>query len=98
MVCDAYPKIQIGQYAPDFIGWQPIHSTGEHEHAPSPVISYTKRGLEARFATLLIPSEKESDIQASVTLTDNGFVIGANGESFAFDHSDPRFATVRNRE
>ena len=98
MVSDAYPKIQIGQYAPNFIGWQPIHGTDEHEHAPSPVVSYTKRGAKASFATLLLPSEKENSAQVSVSLTDSGFVIGANGESFYFDYNDPKFATVSNRE
>ena len=96
MVCDAYPKIQIGQYAPDFIGWQPIHSTGEPEHAPSPVISYTKRGLEARFATLLIPQSADTALDCSIRLNDGGFAITVNGKALEFENNDPRFTAIRN--
>lgn len=96
MVSDCYPKIQIGQYAPEFIGWQPIHSTEEHEHSPSPVVSFTKRGRNVRLATLLIPYSGENPVTASVALTDGGFVITANIESFAFDYNDSRFATKSN--
>ena len=97
MISDCYPKIQIGQYAPEFIGWQPIHSTEDHEHSPSPVVSYTKRGLETRFATLLIPLDMERDIKASVSLCDNGFDVNADSECFHFDLNDKSFATVSNR-
>ena len=96
MVSDCYPKIQIGQYAPEFIGWQPIHDPEDHEHSPSPVVSYTKRGLDVSFATLLIPYGGENPVTASVALTDSGLVITADGESFTFDYNDPRFATKSN--
>ena len=97
MISDCYPKIQIGQYAPEFIGWQPIHNPEEHEHSPSPVVSFTKRGACAKFATLLIPSDGELTLQASVTLTDNGFVINVENESFSFNLDDPRFAAENNQ-
>ena len=96
MISDQYPRILIGQYAPDYIGWQPIHGTEEHEHSPSPVVSYIKRGLTVSFATLLIPYGGENPITASVALTEGGFVITTNGESFAFDYNDPRFAMKSN--
>lgn len=96
MVSDCYPKIQIGQYAPEFIGWQPIHGTEEHEHSPSPVVSFTKRGLESRFATLLIPFGEECKVRASVNLCETGFEIFADSEHFRFDYDDPKFAAKSN--
>lgn len=95
MISDKYPKIQIGQYAPNYIGWKPIHGPKEHEHAPAPVVSYTKRGLETRFATLLLPLGNESEITASVNLTENGFEIVSGEDTFAFDYADERFATQK---
>ena len=96
MVCDAYPKIQIGQYAPDFIGWQPIHGTEEHEHSPSPVVSYIKRGTIARFATLLIPQSADTALDCSIRLNDGGFAITVNGKALEFENNDPRFTAIRN--
>ena len=96
MISDCYPKIQIGQYAPEFIGWQPIHSLEEHEHAPSPVVSFTKIGTDTRFGTLLIPYGSENSIKASVAFTENSFDIIADSERFSFDLQDPRFATASN--
>jgi len=96
IISDKYPKIQIGQYAPKYIGWKPIHSPKEHEHAPSPVVSYTKRGTDARFATLLLPLSSESELNAYVSLTENGFEITADGQTYTFEYGDKRFSTVSN--
>jgi hypothetical protein len=96
MVSDCYPKIQIGQYAPEFIGWQPIHGTEEHEHSPSPVVSFTKRGTIARFATLLIPQSADTALDCSIRLNDGGFAITVNGKALEFENNDPRFTAIRN--
>ena len=95
MISDKYPKIQIGQYAPKYIGWKPIHGPKEHEHSPAPVVSYTKRGVDTRFATLLLPFGEESEITASVSLTDGGFEIAVGEHTFTFDYADERFATEK---
>lgn len=96
MVSDCYPKIQIGQYAPEFIGWQPIHGTEDHEHSPSPVVSFTKRGTIARFATLLIPQSADTALDCSIRLNDGGFAITVNGKALEFENNDPRFTAIRN--
>ncbi len=96
MISDKYPKIQIGQYAPKYIGWKPIHGPIEHEHAPAPVVSYTKRGTEARFATLLLPLCEDSELTPSIAITENGFEITADGQIYTFENNDERFSTVSN--
>lgn len=96
MVSDCYPKIQIGQYAPEFIGWQPIHGTEEHEHSPSPVVSFTKRGRNVRLATLLIPQSADTALDCSIRLNDGGFAITVNGKALEFENNDPRFTAIRN--
>ncbi len=72
MVSDKYPKVYVGQYVPQFRGWQPIHGPKEHEHAPAPAVTYTKRGLSARFATVLYPASDEKASDIAVMLTDTG--------------------------
>ncbi|MBQ9117474.1 MAG: alginate lyase family protein [Clostridia bacterium] len=98
MVSDKYPKIQIGQYAPVFVGWKPIHSPKEHEHSPAPVVSYTKRGKEADFATLLVPWKDGNAPDSLVYLTDGGFEITVGMEKYAFKYDDERFAVRSNLE
>ena len=96
MISDQYTRILIGQYAPDYIGWQPIHSPEEHEHSPSPVVSYVKRGAIARFATLLIPQPADTALDCSIRLNDGGFAIIVNGKALEFENNDPRFTAIRN--
>ena len=88
---DKYPKVIIGQYAPEFMGWRPVHSNEEHEHAPAPLVSYTKRGTDAKFATVLYPAPDTAVPEISISLRDGGFTVNADGESFDFDYSDTRF-------
>ena len=68
MIGDICPKILIGQYAPEFVGWRPIPSPVEHEHAPAPVVAYTKRGKRADFATILYPAPDENIPEITVSL------------------------------
>ncbi len=88
MVSDKYPKIYIGQYVPQFRGWNPIHGPKEHEHTPAPAITYVKRGKEARFATVLYPSPDANAPEIKVTLTENGFVLDFDGKVKEFAYSD----------
>ncbi len=87
MVSDKYPNIHIGQYAPQYRGWRPIHSPEEHEHAPAPAVTYIKRGKSARFATVLYPSPDSNIPEISVELTGNGVKLAFGDESkeFAYD-------------
>ena len=94
IVSDKYPKVEIGQYAPRYIGWKPIHGTHEHEHIPTPSISFAKKGTASRFATVLYPAPDSNVPEISVELTEGGFEITANGEKFSFDYNDERFSTL----
>ena len=96
MISDKYPKLLIGQYAPDYEGWRAIHSPEEHEHAPSPRVAYTKRGMTAAFATVIAPFGNADSTAISVALTDKGFDITVGDEKYEFSKDDPRFATVSN--
>ena len=94
IISDKYPKIEIGQYAPRYIGWKPIHGTHEHEHIPTPTVSFAKKGLTSKFATVLYPAPDSEVPEIAVTLLDGGFEITANGEKFSFDYTDDRFRTI----
>lgn len=94
IISDKYPKIEIGQYAPRYIGWKPIHGTHEHEHSPTPTVSFAKQGLTAKFATVLYPAPDSIAPAIEISLVDGGFEITADGEKFAFSYDDPRFSTV----
>lgn len=98
MISDKYPKICIGQYAPEFIGWRPVHSPIEHEHLPSPAVIYTKRGASARFATILLPWKDKASPDAAVELNGNGFTVTVGEEKYSFDYTDPRFIAKNSRE
>ena len=94
VVSDKYPKIEIGQYAPRYMGWKPIHGPHEHEHSPSPSVSFAKKGLTSKFATILYPAPDSSAPEIGISLTDGGFEITVNGEKFVFDYTDERFKTL----
>lgn len=97
VVNDKYPKISIGQYAPEFMGWKPIHLTEEHEHAPAPLVAFTKRGSQANFATVLYPSPDSNAPEIQISLTDNGFILNENGEKHVFKYTDEMFKTDLNK-
>lgn len=88
MVSDKYPKIYIGQYVPQYRGWNPIHSPTEHEHTPAPAVTYVKRGKTAEFATVLYPSPDRTSPEISVSLTENGFTLNFDGEQKEFSYGD----------
>ena len=98
MISDKYPKIYIGQYAPEFIGWRPIHSPIEHEHSPSPCVAYTKRGMEAKFATVLLPWKDSNAPEAGVEISENGFTVSDGEQKYYFDYTDARFIAKNSRE
>ncbi len=88
VVSDVPPTVLLGQYSPRYLGWTPIHSPYEHEHTPAPFVEYKKRGLSARFATLVYPSPTNIAPKLSVALNDGGFTVLVDGESFAFSYDD----------
>ena len=94
IVSDKYPKIEIGQYAPRYMGWKPIHGAHEHEHNPTPSVSFAKKGLTAKFATVLYPAPDAEVPKIAISLVDGGFEIEANGEKFHFDYTDERLSTI----
>ncbi len=89
---DTVPTVAIGQHEPRYVGWRPIHGPEEHEHEPAPFVSFAKNGVSARFVTLLYPSRTEAVPELSVALTDGGFSLSVDGESFAYSYTDPIFA------
>jgi hypothetical protein len=95
IVSDKYPKIEIGQYAPRFMGWKPIHGTHEHEHIPTPSVSFAKKGLEAKFATVLYPAPDSNAPEIAISLIEGGFEITSGEEKFTFSYTDERFSTVK---
>lgn len=80
-VSDGCPSVAIGQYAPEYRGWQPIHSPKEHEHLPAPAVFYRKRGKEASFLTVLYPSPGRSSPDISVSVDNGHRTVTVNGET-----------------
>ena len=98
MVSDKYPKILIGQYAPEFVGWKPVHSPLEHEHEPAPVVTYTKHGNVANFVTLLIPYKDVRVSESFVEMYDDGFSVIVDGEKSSFKYDDEILKTKTCKE
>ena len=96
LIADKYPKISIGQYAPEYMGWRPIHSNDDHEHAPAPLVSFTKKGTSSRFATVLYPAPDNNVPNIGVTLTDEGFDLTVNGKKSSFKYTDEILKTDKN--
>jgi len=88
IVGSAYPRILIGQYAPEFVGWKPIHSPEEHEHMPAPVVSFAKKGLFAEFATLLFPAPTVSLPAAAISVQDAVITLTLNGTDSVLNMCD----------
>lgn len=94
IVSDAHPKLTIGQYEPEYMGWRSIHGVEEHEHEPAPVLSFEKRGENVRFVTLICPSPAGEEVPAvAARLHDRGFVLAVNGKEYTFDAGDRAFDT-----
>jgi hypothetical protein len=88
MVGSVYPRILIGQYTPEFVGWKPIHGPEEHEHMPAPVASFAKEGLLTEFATLLIPSPTASLPAAAVSVHDAVITLTLDGTESVLNMRD----------
>ena len=63
-------EIIVGQKEPVYLGWRPIRSPIEHEHAPAPCLRYIREGLQARVITVLYPSNGEIALQSVIASTD----------------------------
>jgi len=83
------------------MGWRPIHSPVEHEHAPAPCLRYPYVGKEQRLITVLYPSnngevaikavECKNDINDTVftlTLAD-GKILTLDEKDFPIDENAP---------
>ena len=79
------PNILVGQYSPRYVGWRPIHGPEEHEHLPSPFVSFEKRGYTADYATLLYPAPSSKTPEFTLALEGEKLTISVNGEKYSFD-------------
>ncbi len=93
VVGDTYPKLTVGQYEPEYMGWRSIHGPEEHEHAPAPVLSFAKRKASANFATVIVPAKSGNVAPVKVSCDDTSFTLTVNGASETFLYADDRFGT-----
>ena len=63
-------EIIVGQKEPVYLGWRPIRSPIEHEHAPAPCLRYIREGMQTRVITVLYPSNGEIALQSVIASTD----------------------------
>ncbi|MBQ8407479.1 MAG: alginate lyase family protein [Clostridia bacterium] len=91
LISDAYPKITIGQYAPEFMGWQPIHASGDHEHLPVPMVSYSKKGMTAEFATVVFPAPTAEAPSVAVAVQEGKITLTVGGKEIVCDMKDEKY-------
>lgn len=93
LISSTVPEIICGQKEPIFMGWRPIRSPIEHEHAPAPCVRYVHTGKETRIITLLYPSDcgeiPVCSVQASQNPNDTDILlILQNGETILLNEND----------
>ena len=81
---DVYPTAAVGQYAPEYKGWQSIHAQGEHEHQPAPLVSFPKVGASASFATVVLPLPHSDAPALRVSRTADSFTLTCGNDSETF--------------
>ena len=88
------PKIYIGQYTPEYMGWRPDHTPEVKEHFPAPVLSFSEKAKEASIVTVLYPSPDSECPISNVSADDAGFTITVNGAVEYFGYSDESIAAL----
>ena len=86
-------EILIAQKSPIYIGWRPIFTPGEHDHAPAPCVQFPYYGKEQRLITVLYPSNngvvaiKSVECENKVDKTEFTLTF-ENGEKLTLDEKD----------
>ena len=86
-------EVLVAQKSPIYIGWRPIFTPGEHDHAPAPCVRFPYYGKEQRLITVLYPSNngevaiKAVDCENSVNDTEFTLTF-ADGEVLTLDEKD----------
>ena len=88
------PKIYIGQYTPEYMGWRPDHTPEVKEHFPAPVLSFSTKAKEASIVTVLYPTPDSECPISNVSADDAGFTITVNGAVEYFGYSDESIAAL----
>ena len=87
------PEAIVAQKTPYWMGWRPIHSPVEHEHAPAPCIRYPYYGKEQRLITILYPSNNGEvaikAVECKNDINDTVFTLTfADGKTAVLDERD----------
>lgn len=95
LISTAYPTVQIGQYAPRYMGWRQIYAPGtDHEHMPAPSVSFTEYGGETTVLTILYPNDEPTCPILAVSASADGFTLTtADGKAHGYAFSDECFRT-----
>ena len=93
LISSVPPEIICGQKTPVYMGWRPIDSPVEHEHAPAPCVRYVCTGTETRIITVLYPSDNGKtelcSVNASLNPSDTEIrLILQNGETISINETD----------
>ena len=87
------PEAVVAQKSPYWMGWRPIHSPVEHEHAPAPCLRYPCVGKEQRLITVLYPSNNGEvaikAVECKNDVNDTVFTLTlADGRKLTLDEKD----------
>ncbi len=93
MISTVAPRVFLGQYEPEYMGWRPHPDTESPEQLPAPLLSFAVKGNEAKIVTVLYPAPDGECPISDVRLTDGGFDISFGDTVEHFDFTDPRFDT-----
>ena len=91
MISTVAPRIFLGQYEPEYMGWRPHPDTESPEQLPAPLVSFAVKGNVGKIVTVLYPAPDAQCPITDVKLCDEGFEIFFGEETFKFDYADERF-------
>lgn len=92
-VSSVFPRITVGQFAPEYMGWRSDHTPEAKVHTPAPILSYSAFGECGELVTALYPSPDGVCPITNVVTVDGGFVLTIDAKEYKFEYADERFKT-----
>lgn len=91
MISSVAPRMFLGQYEPEYMGWRPHPDTESAEQLPAPLVSFAVKGNVGEVVTVLYPAPDDECPISDVRLSEGGFDISFGEKVEHFDYLDERF-------
>ena len=92
-VSNVFPRITVGQFAPEYMGWRSNHTPEVKVHIPAPILSYSGVGECAEMVTVIYPSPDGDCPITNVSSGDGTFTVTVGGSEFKFNYDDKQLKT-----